>query len=312
MLNESLILKKSFLAHSGDVWRVLYINGFVLTASVDTTVKIWDPNNNWTLYGTFSGHNRSVYALISISSTTFLSGGADFNVKQWDLTSGTFSTITKVYATNSTRNIESICYMSSLNLIAVGMNNSYIYLFNKTSGEFKGQLYSYTSGGIVYGHTAGANIYELKEISSNYMASSGSDATVIIWDVPNYSVKYTLSGHTSRVYGLRFIEASNILASSSWDGNVKLWNMTNGFLIRSISIGGLVFYGLEFLDTNTFLVADTYKNLFTRDFNTGNIINGFNLNNVGYSLAVISKNLPLINFKMHNCNKNEMIKILNI
>ena len=254
VLDSSLIQTKTLSAHTQAINRVIYVNGYILTASSDYTVKIWEINNNWNLYGTYTGHSASVNALISISNTVMLSGSSDGQMRQWTLNSGTFSTTDLLYTTAGTA-VYSVCYLSSLNKIAAGLNNGYIELKTKGSNIVTGNLYQYTSNGVTYGHTPGTSISDLVVVSdtNGYMASAGGDQKVIIWDVPNYLVKYTLTGHTLGVYGLRFLSTSNYLASGA-GLVVRLWDTTSGAFVRSFTSDDDVM-GFDFLSSSILVVG---------------------------------------------------------
>uniref|UniRef100_UPI00398F0BE6 coronin-7-like n=1 Tax=Pristiophorus japonicus TaxID=55135 RepID=UPI00398F0BE6 len=68
------------------------------------------------------------------------------------------------------------------------------------------------------------------------LAVAGEDAKIRIWKVPTGGLteilsdpERTLSGHTEKIYSIRFHPlASDILASSSYDMTVKIWNLSSG------------------------------------------------------------------------------------
>ncbi|MFF5758474.1 WD40 repeat domain-containing protein [Streptomyces longwoodensis] len=57
------------------------------------------------------------------------------------------------------------------------------------------------------------------------LASSGSDRTVRLWDVPGRRPWATLTGHTNAVWGVAFAPDGRTVASSSNDGTVRLWDL---------------------------------------------------------------------------------------
>jgi WD40 repeat protein len=299
--SETLVLVKSFVAHSsGMITRVLYVNpGYILTASSDYTINIWDTNNNWSLYGTYIGHTNEIQALISISDTVMLSGGADTNLRQWTLSNGSFSTTSLVYptagtccgggATFTSAPIYGICYVSSLNKIALTLSNSMIQLYAKDVSTIDGKLDRYTSAGITYGHATGSLIYDCVTVGSSYIATCASDSYVIIWDVPNYMVKYTLTGHTSMVLGLRFWPASNYLASGSWDGTVRLWDVASGTLVRSLSCTGGIRGGIDFLNSSSsWVISDNANKMSIVAQANGSALQTLSVNSEVRTLVVIS------------------------
>jgi len=66
------------------------------------------------------------------------------------------------------------------------------------------------------------------------LASSGSDRTVRLWDVPGRRPWATLTGHTNAVWGVAFAPDGRTVASSSDDGTVRLWDLDPGARLRRI------------------------------------------------------------------------------
>jgi WD40 repeat protein len=199
VFSSDLTRTNTFAAQSSLINKVIYINGYILTASNDRTVKIWNPSD-WSLYGTYTAHTASVFSLTSLSNTVMASGEGDGVLRQWTLTSGSFLTTSVVYSTGGTccggatftfSEILDVCYIPSLNRIFVALYNGNIQFFNKDTDAITGQLSSYTSNGVYYGHTAGSRVLALALVDNTnvYLASGGSDNKVIIWDVPSYSVR---------------------------------------------------------------------------------------------------------------------------
>jgi WD40 repeat protein len=225
------------------------------------------------LYGTYTGHSESVYSFISISNTVMLSGSGDGQMRQWTLSSGTFSATDVVYTTAGS-SVFSICYIPSLNTIAAGLNNGYIELKIKGSNAVTGNLYQYTSNGVTYGHTPGYSINDLAVISDSngLIASAGNDFKVIIWDVANLLVKYTLTGHAASVNGLRFLSSSNYLASTSIDKTTRLWDTSSGTFVRSFSSSYDIYQSLEFLSPSILMVGSLDTSVKTFSVSSGSTL----------------------------------------
>ena len=102
VLDSNLSPTNTINAHSQVINRVIYVNWNILTASSDNTVKIWDINNNWSLYCTYIGHSGSVQALISISNVQIFSGSSNGQIRQWELNPNTFPHTIKVYSISGT------------------------------------------------------------------------------------------------------------------------------------------------------------------------------------------------------------------
>lgn len=85
---------ENFPAHDGHHIRSLAAcatHSFLLSASDDHEIKIWDWKNHWGCMRTFQGHNNSVTQVLfdPNDSTSFASSSLDHTVKLWDIYSAT-------------------------------------------------------------------------------------------------------------------------------------------------------------------------------------------------------------------------------
>lgn len=60
---------------------------------------------------------------------------------------------------------------------------------------------------------------------AKYIASSGKDRTIKIWDGVSYTTVETFKGHRDTINALKFCPNSHILFSASSDRCVKVWNL---------------------------------------------------------------------------------------
>ena len=299
VFSSALNKTNNFTAHSQSIYKIIYTNGYILTASGDYTVKIWDPSN-WSLYGTYTGHVGIVYSLVALSNTVVLSACSCGELRQWTLASGSFSTTSVVYSTSGTccggftftgSMVLDACYIPSLNQVAAALWNGYIQLYTKDSSAITGKLSSYTSNGVTYGHTSGVFTLALVDNTNGYLASGATDTKVIIWDVPNSSVKYTLTGHTDSVICLRLWPATNYLASGSLDTTVRLWDTTTGSFIRSYNATGQVRSGFEFLGSSTLVIGAMDNAINTYGVTSGTSVVTSTADNGVRSLALITSEI---------------------
>ena len=273
--NESFGLVKSFYAHSGTINRIKpLINGYVATASSqDYNVKIWDPyNNDWTLMKTFY-HSRpwrsnQGFPLESINSDT-VAIGADYNIQFYSLITGSINRT--LYTSNY---VYSLLLLNDGLHLAAGLESGNIVIYDLTSnsstslsGHFGNindlvllgnnlmassggldltvriwNLTSYTNKFILNGNSG--EIYGLKVVSLNILASSSSDSTVKLWDITNGQLIRTLTGHTNSIYWSVDLFSYQTIISGSYDQTLKLWDIETGQVLNTIytylSINSLV------------------------------------------------------------------------
>lgn len=273
--NESFGLVKSFYAHSGNIVIKPLINGYVATASSqDYIVKIWDPyNNEWTLITTLPFSYRpwrpnQKLPLEPINSDTVAIGG-DLNIQFYSLI--TLSINRTLYTSNY---VYSLLLLSDGLHLAAGMEGGNISIYDLTSntsvslsGHFGNvqdlvllgndlmassggwdmtvrvwNLTTYTNKFILNGHLG--EVYGLKLVSLNILASSSSDSTVKLWDITNGQLIRTLTGHTNSIYWSVDLFSYQIIVSGSYDQTLKLWDIETGQVLNTVytssSINSLV------------------------------------------------------------------------
>jgi WD40 repeat protein len=261
--SEHFKLLNSFVAHSDWINRIIPLpNRLAATNSYDTLVKIWD--SKWNLLLTYNGHNGIVAGLEYIDSDIIASGSCDQTIQIWSIRNGE-----KIRIINASAPVWSLKVLSNRNHIACGLDNGNINIYNINTG---GLIV------ILLGHTSWVMDFVLIS-DRNLLASSSynSDATVRIWDLTTNTNKFTLSGHTSNVFGLKLI-SSDILASGSEDKTVKLWNITDGSLIRTLwNHTGAIYWSVDLLNEQTVVSGSYDKTIKKWNYQTGQCMDTFDV-----------------------------------
>ena len=100
------------------------------------------------------------------------------------------------------------------------------------------------------------------------MIAFGRNNDVIIMDILNQEIVYTLSGHTQTVKSVAF--NGDILASASKDRTIKLWNVQTGELIDTFTNRNIIF-SLEFSPDGNLLCYNNGIDINVRNLTTGEI-----------------------------------------
>jgi WD40 repeat protein len=69
----------------------------------------------------------------------------------------------------------------------------------------------------------------------DYLASSGYDKIVRLFDVERETVSMTFQGHQQSIPTVIFTPLGNLLISGSKDSTIKFWDIVSGLCIKTIS-----------------------------------------------------------------------------
>jgi WD40 repeat protein len=124
---------------------------------------------------------------------------------------------------------------------------------------------------LIQAHTS--SIYRIKQSPFNleYVATCSQDSTVKIWQLNNWQLIRTYTGHTNWVYGLEFL-SSDIITSSSSDKTIKIWSISTGQTSKTINPSSYAFC-LKLLNNGIHLAAGLGNNqIEIYNINTGSLI----------------------------------------
>jgi WD40 repeat protein len=221
----------TFKAHNGGVQRIKQsqFNKDLVASSSTGQVKIWNAsiNTNWALIRAYTGHTGTVYGFYFINDDT-VSSADQTSLQVWSIKTG----VKSVHINVSSLGVRCLQYLPSVNgvvgsFLAAGLANGKINIYNIENNS-NGSLVKVLSG-----HTTFVNDLAFISLGS-LLASSSSDKAVCIWYLDTTTLKYTLKGHASAVFGINLI-TSDVLASGSFDFTIKMWNLASGSLIRTLT-----------------------------------------------------------------------------
>ena len=184
----------------------------VVSASSDTTLKVWDLVTGRELC-TLEGHSAPVGSVaLSPDHRLAISGSADKTLRLWDLESGHEI---RAFGSPSERvELQPVNFEGDL---ALGRSpgDETLRLWNLRNKDHVRTLIGSNSDWVT---SLGVSWNARRVVSGSF------DGTIRIWDLDTGCNLRAWSGHVSRVQDLAISPDQRRFVSSSWDKTVKVWN----------------------------------------------------------------------------------------
>ncbi len=299
---------KSFTGFHSD--RILFLkylplNGYVASCSADTTVNVWNPNTGESIQK-FTRHTNWVYGLEQIEDDVIVSVSMDKAIQIWKISTGE---IIKTINVGAGIYVVKVLSNQFQQLIVCGLatNENNIEIFTYTSGELVKTL---------NGHTNRVTTIEI--LNEQFIASSGFDFKVNIWDFNNYSIKYTLIGHENRIYCVKRL-SSSLIASGDINGVINIWNWLNGEQVYVLKghTAQLYVTSLDLYDEQTLISDSEDKTIKFWNISNGELIQSIYTNNPKDAIVMLKtgkkillKKLKVLKiYKTLNCRDILLIRL---
>ncbi|KAH9320838.1 hypothetical protein KI387_015477, partial [Taxus chinensis] len=194
----------------------------LLSASMDTKIKIWDVFNSGKCMRTYMGHSKAVRDIsFSNDGSRFLSAGYDRNIKLWDTETG------KVISTFSTGKIPYVVKLNpdedKQNVLLAGMSDKKIVQWDMNSGEIT-QEYDQ--------HLGAVNTITFVDNNRRFVTSS-DDKSLRVWEfgIP-VVIKYISEPHMHSMPSISLHPNTNWLAAQSLDNQILIYSTRERFQLN--------------------------------------------------------------------------------
>lgn len=194
----------------------------LLSAGMDSKVKIWDVFNSGKCMRTYMGHSKAVRDIsFSNDGTKFLSAGYDKHIKYWDTETG------KVISTFSTGKIPYVVKLNpdedKQNILLAGMSDKKIVQWDMKSGEIT-QEYDQ--------HLGAVNTITFVDNNRRFVTSS-DDKSLRVWEfgIP-VVIKYISEPHMHSMPSISLHPNSNWLAAQSLDNQILIYSTKERFQLN--------------------------------------------------------------------------------
>ncbi|PIN13020.1 mRNA splicing factor [Handroanthus impetiginosus] len=194
----------------------------ILSAGMDTKVKIWDVFNSGKCMRTYMGHSKAVRDIwFSNDGTKFLSAGYDKNIKYWDTETG------QVISTFSTGKIPYVVRLNpdedKQNVLLAGMSDKKIVQWDINTGQIT-QEYDQ--------HLGAVNTITFVDNNRRFVTSS-DDKSLRVWEfgIP-VVIKYISEPHMHSMPSISLHPNSNWLACQSLDNQILIYSTRERFQLN--------------------------------------------------------------------------------
>ncbi|XP_073036230.1 uncharacterized protein [Primulina eburnea] len=194
----------------------------ILSAGMDTKLKIWDVFNSGKCMRTYMGHNKAVRDIyFTNDGTKFLSAGYDKNIKYWDTETG------QVISTFSTGKIPYVVRLNpdddKQNVLLAGMSDKKIVQWDMNSGQIT-QEYDQ--------HLGAVNTITFVDDNRRFVTSS-DDKSLRIWEfgIP-VVIKYISEPHMHSMPSISLHPNKNWLACQSLDNQILIYSTRERFQLN--------------------------------------------------------------------------------
>ncbi|KAF9623016.1 hypothetical protein IFM89_035997 [Coptis chinensis] len=194
----------------------------LLSAGMDSKVKIWDVFNSGKCMRTYMGHGKAVRDIsFSNDGTKFLSAGYDKNIKYWDTETG------QVISSFSTGKIPYVVKLNpdddKQNILLAGMSDKKIVQWDMNSGQIT-QEYDQ--------HLGAVNTITFVDDNRRFVTSS-DDKSLRVWEfgIP-VVIKYISEPHMHSMPAISLHPNSNWLAAQSLDNQILIYSTRDRFQLN--------------------------------------------------------------------------------
>lgn len=193
----------------------------LITASDDTTAKIWNTSTGELLF-TLSGHRGVVnYAVFSPDGQYVATSSTDNTAKIWNANTGELLQT----LTGHSANVVRVVWSGDSTRVATASADNTVKVWDVASG---------TEAYTLVGHIRQVTRVAWSPDGAR-IATASADGTAKIWDAVSGTLLRTLFGHEGEVNGLEWSPGGNRLITVSSDGTAKLWYTESGGELLSFS-----------------------------------------------------------------------------
>lgn len=272
MVTDTYRLSSSLLGHTEDIKALSFDGSEIYSVSRDSQLRKWSrsDSNSWIGETLYKGAKYLNALTVNSADHAAIIGGQDSQILVVDTDSGIGTrSEPRLFLLGHESNVCALDVDASNGLIASGSwdktsriwNHGQVSAVMKHNAAVWGVLF--WNGSVVTacadqviriwsktgdlqhtlrGHTDA--VRGLAKISDESFASCSNDGTIRIWR--NNSAEKVLTGHTSFVYSLDYIQSKNMLVSSGEDRSVRVWDLNQeGKCVQVITLPAISLWSVK-------------------------------------------------------------------
>jgi WD40 repeat protein/serine/threonine protein kinase len=243
--------------HKAEVWAMAYTpDGSVLFSSADDhCIKLWDARDG-KLRSTLKGHRALVASLaVSPDGKLLASAGFEGTVRLWDLPAGSPRSVLNGH----TDRVRAVAFSPDGRFVASAGSDKTVRVWDAQSGKpavvFAGHtnsvraiafhphgrlLFSASDDRTIRGieFETGREAFSMRRFHSksalafsrdgSLLASGDDRGNLTVWDTATWSMRRSVKGSDTPIFGLAFSADSRTLAAACGDAKVRLWDTLTG------------------------------------------------------------------------------------
>lgn len=221
----------------------------LVSSGNDGNLQLWSTlaaiESRTALLRQLSGHQNAVFqAAFNPQGNQIASVGADGTLRIWNPSIGALLQTPK----NIPDWIYSLSYSPNGLWLADGTSRGELQIWQVDESSVEPLT--------IFSAHSGAVIRLVFSPDSSYLASSGDDAQIKLWETDTYSLTTAFLGHARRVNSLAFSHRGDYLASAGADGSIRIWSLDTFDSVLTIQESwpaNVLVFG-EQISTNIFLL----------------------------------------------------------